>query len=345
MARIWTCGFEEGSLDVFNGGTYNSPVIGTTNPRSGSRCFDCSTGGFGRWGTIVVPVLSELYIRVAVRSASVFPGPSYLDFTRFLSLHDSGNGLQLVFRFNEVGLLQVLRASTLLATASSKPVTPNKWYCIEVRALIDNTNGIVQCKVDGTQVIDYSGDTQATSNANVQSIKVGQLSGDVNATRFLFDDTAINDTTGSVQNSWPGDGAVLFLAPNGNGNYSQLTGSDGNQVDNYALVDEVPPSTDDYVQSETVDQRDTYALADLPGDYDTPVLVQAVAYAAMAAAGEGNIKLTVRSGTTDSDDAADQSLGTSYAYYYGDVKYVDPADNGAWTPARVNALEAGVIVR
>jgi len=40
------------------------------------------------------------------------------------------------------------------------------------------------------------------------------------------------------------------------------------------------------------------------------------------------------------------AIGTPvYATHAGTVRYRDPADSAAWTPAKVNALESGVVVK
>jgi hypothetical protein len=51
---------------------------------------------------------------------------------------------------------------------------------------------------------------------------------------WYFDDLAINDSNGSFQNSWPGDGAVIRLKPNAAGDASDWT-------NDYTAVDEVTP--------------------------------------------------------------------------------------------------------
>jgi hypothetical protein len=165
------------------------------------------------------------------------------------------------------------------------------------------------------------------------------------ASYSAFDDLAINDTTGAVQNASPGWGGVVMLSPmTGASAHSQLVGSDGNSVDNYALVDEIPPATADYVESGTPDEIDSYVLSNVPAAYDTVVLVQPIVYAALEGAGAGDIRLGILSDATEVYDAADKPLGTSYAFIQGDPIYADPDGPTAWTVAAANLLELCVKV-
>src|SRR5437764_673985 len=58
--------------------------------------------------------------------------------------------------------------------------------------------------------------------------------------RAYLDDLYVCDATGTTNNTFLGDVRVHTLVPSGNGTDSGLTGSDGNQVNNYQLVNTVP---------------------------------------------------------------------------------------------------------
>lgn len=55
------------------------------------------------------------------------------------------------------------------------------------------------------------------------------------AATVYYDDIAINNVSGSFQNSWPGDGGVVALTPNAAGDSNCTTG-------NYTMVGEIPIS-------------------------------------------------------------------------------------------------------
>ena len=107
----------------------------------------------------------------------------------------------------------------------------------------------------------------ATANATMNGIVLGtRVNFDNTQTQMRFDDVYLVDTS-APNGDFLGDVRVAYLAPNGNGASSQFVGSDLNSVDNYLLVDEVPANDDtDYVQSDVLNNIDTYALADLPAN-------------------------------------------------------------------------------
>jgi hypothetical protein len=351
MARLFTCGWETGLAEEIgaametNATTATGSVVSATpTPRSGAYCYrlymnDRNDRSAHKRITFASS-LSEHYGRFACALADGSGD------TSFFRINDSAGGAQITLRWTSVdGLVKMYVGATLTATSSTPVTAGGDWHVYTYRYVASNTTGVFTLEVDGDSAIDYSGDTQATANANAGSVDLLMANNiDVGSNNAYlgysaFDDVAFNDTTGTVQNGHCGDGAVLLLKPSGNGNSSQLVGSDGNSVDNYALVDDVPASATDYVASSIVGNLDSYACGDIPDPYNAVTLVQPIAYAALAAAGEGDIRTGVRSGGTDYPDAADRPLTTTYQFIRGDVLYVDPADSGAWTTTKVNALE------
>ncbi|MGQ9677110.1 MAG: hypothetical protein ACUVX1_15725 [Chloroflexota bacterium] len=284
---------------------------------------------------------SEIFLRVGTYIILRYTDGkcnSFIDFkdsagTVIANLSHTGDGYWQFLRGTNLG--------TVLAISEIMPMALSTWYVVEARFKPLNSGGVFQLKVNGQMVIDYTGDT-TNGLENVKTVNIGSTYNGSYIMELRIDDIGINDTNGAQQNSWLGDGAVLALMPSGAGSTTELTPSAG---DNYACVDERPPSTADYVASSTVDAEDTYALADLPSIYTGVRLVQPMAYAALAAAGSGAWRGVLRSGGTNYADAADKILSTSYAIVRGDVYYTDPADSNPLTPTKVNAFEAGVRVR
>jgi hypothetical protein len=157
-----------------------------------------------------------------------------------------------------------------------------------------------------------------------------------------YDDIYITDSGGIINNGYLGDIRVYARFPDGNGNYSQLLGSDGNSVDNYLLVDENPdPNTSDYVGSGTPGQIDTYTMADIPSGIIKAVVQRS--YMAKSDAGARTARNVVRIASMDYT-SSDFSLNTSYAQQatFWDAS---PASTVAWTSSEVNSAEFGVEVR
>jgi hypothetical protein len=151
----------------------------------------------------------------------------------------------------------------------------------------------------------------------------------------------MNDTSGAVDNSWCGDGRVVAMFPSGNGDASQLTGSDGNSTDNYALVDEVPSNNDtDYVEGSVVNERDLYQLSNVSLPVGTTVRRVLVESRSKDTVAEGGlIALEVKTGGTEYV-SADMALASSYAPVRAEW-ILNPNTGVAWTQADLDALQVG----
>jgi hypothetical protein len=335
MARIWMSGFEAGSRDVFDSGT---AVIATTKARTGSYAGYVKETYFQQG---IMP-RSELYIRLGLymtggstRAATVNWG--------FLQALDSGGNAHLTFAVNRISqMLQVIRGtSTGTLLGSGSVVAANTWYCYEVRVVIDDVYGVVQVKRDGTLDIDLVGteeaplDTRNAGNGDIGTIRFG--SHDVTNGLFGYlDDIAINDTTGTINNSWPGRGGIYPMIPSGAGTLTQFTPDSGG---NYARVSDVPPDDDtSYVESAVLDTSDLYTTAGVTPTDGTVSAVQWLARARLTDSGAGNLRRLVRhDGVNYAGD--DQGLDTSYRYVSEIME--EAPDETEWTLSKVNALEIG----
>jgi len=354
MARLLTCGWETGDLNEagvtsINAGTI-ALVTSSPSPRTGTYCLKCSLPS--TWSGDCAKKIFNLGAALTTICGRFawYPYHSPPESSLYvMRLLDSAGTPQcgLAVTAPSTYTLVAYRGSTsnVLATAS-RAALPTQWNIVQFKVTISDAAGRFEVWLNDVKVIDFTGDTENTSNTNVSFVELGLIrivnSSGSNITYYAFDDIALNDTTGAYENDVPDDAAVLLLTPNGVGTTTQLTPSAG---DNYACVDEIPPSTSDYVESDTADQQDTYVMQDLSAQYNQIALVQPIFYAGLAASGTGALRGVVRSGGTDYADTADKPLSTTAAFVRGDVHYVDPADNATWTPAKVNALEVGPRVK
>lgn len=331
MARIFMAGFETGSTAqapyVVNNGVAASTVQARTGTYSllvaaESQYIDYSLGSGA----------DELYMRIGT-----FPyGGSNV--RQLFALKNADDDVHLTFSWNSSGNIEVRRGTysgTLLATGTAT-LNASTWYCVEVYALIADSDGAVQVKVDGVSDIDYSGDTLNSGSEVVTKLRIG-TGGFNNCARQYVDDLAVNDTTGSINNSWVGRGGIYGLVPSGAGTHTDFTPSTG---DNYAAVDEVPPDDDtSYVESSTAAHVDTYAITNLTPTSGTVLAVQWVARAKLAEAGSGNFQRVLRHDSTDYN-GGDLAADTSYAYF--SEIFQQAPDSTDWDITKVNALEAGM---
>lgn len=340
MTRLLMCGFEQGSLGVFDStsaGTIHQ--ISAVQKRSGvySYKYQCSNAApsYGRWTLPSSP--SEVYMKVGLYIVSKSATDSR---NAFLTLRDSAGTENLSFRIKGTGEVQVLRGSqsggTLIATGTTV-LAVSAWYLISIRALIADVGGRVEVRIeDGASEIDFTGDTKATANANVHFLSVG---GDwitaVNCMVAHIDDVALNDIAGAVNNSWPSQAGIYGIVPMGVGNYAEWAPSAGA---NWDCVNEVPPSDLDYVSDSVSGQKDSYAMGNTPGLGSMP----AVCYWARAKkdlAGDLDLKRLFRIAGFDYSSAA-LPLPTVVAYVK-EILENSPATGVPFTSAEIDAMEVG----
>lgn len=289
--------------------------------------------------TRAITASAQVFTGIRLRPATIASGRAIL-----IVLGDSRATTHLTLQLNASGQLELRRgntAGTVVATGTT--VLPAAaWTYIEMRATVADSGGICQVRINGatTNEIDFTGDTKnAGTSTNIDGITAGDGSG-----QFSLTDWYICDALGSAPtNSWLGDTVVRSLAPSGNGDLSQLTGSDGNSVSNYQQVDELPPSSGDYNGSATSGNEDTYAVADLPSTSATIYGVQLAAQMAKSDAGAATAKPILRLSGTDYNIGGPRTLSTSYAEYL-DLYPTSPATSTSWTATEVNGAQIGMQV-
>ena len=319
-------------------------VTGATIGASAGRR---STGGAQFSGaaqsmTKSIAATATFYIGFALYITSSSTG-GYL-----IYLGDSGSDQCGLFLGSD-GTLSFRRGTTNLTT-SSNALSTGAWNYIEFLVTINNTTGVYEVRVNGSAtgwIANTTGaNTRSTANNSANTILMnarpaapsGGFAGSI-----VIDDFYYCDSAGSVNNSFLGDVRIDCYMPDGNGNSSQLVGSDSNSTDNYLLVDESAPNGDtDYVQSSTVNNKDTYTFADMSHTPTSIFATQLNMSAKKDDSGTRSICAVCRSGGTDYDGDT-QALGTSYVDYR-QIREVDPATSAAWTRTNLNSAEFGVKV-
>lgn len=232
---------------------------------------------------------------------------------------------------------------TVLVTSANNVLTPGVFAYVELLVTLSDTVGVVTVKVDGIQVGTFNGDTKnGGTNTLLESFGFFASSGP-SGTFFYVDDFYLCNAAGAVNNTFRGDSSVLTRFPDGNGNYSQGVGSDGNSVDNYLLVDEQPPNTTDYVAFAATGDKDSYTFQDVPAG--TVFGVQQAMYAAKSDAGARTMRNIQRIAGVDFN-GVDHALGVTPAYAAKlDMIQVSPATGVFWTTSEVNGAEFGTEAR
>jgi len=320
-------------------GVYQAPmVVGTATPRVPGGSYLYNTGAAANTIQQAFTATAEIFYGFGLR---LMAGVTSWNTSIF---SDAAVTCHLVLQRSAAGFLELRRGTTtgtILATGTTA-ISDDVWHYIEIRATVADSGGICQVHLDGnaTPEIDFTGDTRnAGTSVNIDAVRQSVRNA---STVFLTDVYILNTTGAAPLNTWLGDVAVRTLSPSGNGTTSQFVGSDADSTDNYALVDELPVSTSDWVGSATVGHKDTYAIADLPAGVQTVYGLAWNANVAKTDAGDISAAPVIRSGATD---YVGSTFAPSTSYVTRQVIYAtDPATSAAWTPAGVNAIEAGVQV-
>ena len=235
---------------------------------------------------------------------------------------------------------------TGIATADidwTTSITIGTWYYLEVELEHGATS-------DGTVTWWKDGGLLDTTSTHDYSIALDSTvlfggSGTNDVDDMYIDDLVVGDSNGTENTTAVGPVEVTVQLPDGNGNTSGLTGSDGNSTDNHLLVDNnaaAPPATTEYVGSGTEGDKDTYTMGDLSAT-PTVVAVAVSLYAAKTDTGTKYMRPVVRSGTTDYVGTS-VALGETYALVE-EVWDQDPDTSATWLYGGVNSMQVGQEVR
>lgn len=327
MARIFTEGFELGFTHLFDD---YAGVITRESGRNGGYALGVAADRNDGYCDVNVGDISEVYIRFATDPTQ----PQHLSRVKIFDADDLEIA-KLTWREGEQVKAYV---NDVLVGTGTTIMHAARWYLIEIRYKYADSGGIFQVRVEGEDdplEIDWSGDTKPGT---------ASFLGKVSFPGGVYDDIAINDTTSGVDNGWPGDGNIVALRPNDNGDSSQFTGKDGNSTDNYLQVDETSYDSDtSYVESDTSSNIDLYQLSDLElktGDTIQRVWVAAVARETSADSDSFELGLKPDGGSASWDSHV---LTENYEHYISTI-YLTKPGGGSWTEADVNDLQAGVKV-
>lgn len=327
--RIWSDGAELG--DVLFWDTPSSFTAVTAQKRSGSYSY--LANGTAKKN---VTAAAEYYFRFAWRSAA------FATTTLVAFLKGSTQIGALMFN-NSTGRFDYRVGTSGTAASGTFVFSLNTWYLIECHLKIDDSpNGVFQLKIEGNTPldIDFAGDTKPGADTTMDNITFTRLS-----TNDWFDDLACNNAAGG----WCGDGHIIYMPAAADvGGAIQLTGQDGNQVDNYDNVNNIPYSAATYNESAVADERDLYTLGtgyDGTGRLIKAIWVEARAEDTVSAGGKCALGIKTADVGATERYCSDISLVTSYTRIVGDRHDVNPEDSGTWEEADIDGIAVGFKVR
>ena len=187
-----------------------------------------------------------------------------------------------------------------------------------------------------------SGDTQGASTGDITRVQLRSMNvSSSNRVDVWLDDIVIADNLGGVNDDFPGDLRISTLVPVAD--TAQQDWSPNSGSNNFSRVAEIPPDDDtSWVASATPGDRDLYAMAQLGM---TPLAIKGMQQTVLARkddAGDRALSLILKSGAEVAVGPA-TILGSSYSFIET-MHEQDPATNEPWTPAAVDAVQAGIEV-
>lgn len=136
----------------------------------------------------------------------------------------------------------------LVQGTASNYFDKNTWTSVEWHLKMSAAGGIFEMRVNGGPIQSFSGDVRGSlGQVDIAAVWFVQRTTN-NGTANSVDDIVINDTTGSTNNSFPGQVYVMMFQPGRDGTVvsPQLTSERGSQTQNWSSVRNAPVAAPGY---------------------------------------------------------------------------------------------------
>jgi hypothetical protein len=182
--------------------------------------------------------------------------------------------------------------------SASSALDLNTWYRIELKV---DTTTLATTALEGlVNGVSFASGTVNLANAQ-SSIQFGVISTSV-TTDLYFDDIAINDSSGSFQNSWPGEGSIVHLRPSATGDNSDWTG------DNTDIDEVTPDDTTTKISSNTTSQIEDVNIDATPSAMDSNAIINVVSvgcrFNGAGASANATFAVRVKASTNDTVESS-----------------------------------------
>jgi hypothetical protein len=267
MARLWSSGAELNS----NGNGVENDIAGTTaisstTKRSGDfshRINISNSSGFFQLQFLSANTLGHHYIRIYIR---IVDGLSAL--IAILQLFSTGAAGRGSIRLASDNTLELWDMDSKIGNSSSA-LSLDTWYMVELEIDASPASGsrVLKARLDG---IEFASATNLLSSdvTSYAMVRWGIGTTESGTADIFIDDIAINDSSGSFQNSYPGEGEIIHLKPNaaGDNNAWVKNGGGAGDTNNFNQVDEVAPDdgTSNLETPSVLDAVDDYNLDATP---------------------------------------------------------------------------------
>lgn len=330
MTRILTCGFESRSYGEM---TYQNHAFSTTIKRSpGGAAYQGTTAGYYA-GYLHPTALPEMYLRYAVYATGATVNTQ-------LRVRSETNADVMAFNYaiNQPIQVYLYGTSWSLLGATSVNVPNATWQLIEMHIRFHPTAGIIEIKQDGVMTFFYRGGT------SLQGVPCRLIQWENAANSFAYvDDIAINDTSGTEDNSWPGDGYTVLVPVVAQGDAADWNGSDGDKTDNFLLVDDVPADAEtSYIFAGAPGAKDLYVPGAFALTEDAIQRVWVAGHVRKLFTFSQGVEFGIKQDGIEPWSAAQLLPTASYAVLRSTFWTTNPVTNAAWTEDDLNELQVGI---
>lgn len=329
FAPIFGTGFEPGHVDVIPAidRSTSGIAVSTAHPKTGTYgLFLDAIPDYAIWARVPVDSVS------LETSAWLYAEANCNTWSSIQYVLTDGKVIE-IRRMHTDNLWHAYVDGTLVADGTIVTAESEN-HNIAFSVVIGDTGGI-RTWVDGLADIVYDGDTKPSAATNIAYVYLYHYARTAGGFwgRAYWDDLVIGSGSDLLQAP---DCRFELLVPNSDveSDWTPSTGSD-----NYALVDEAPPSDADYVSTETDGDRDLYGVSDWDGTSKTPLFLVQWLRAKKEASTTDKMTQILKSGAVESE-TADLTLSTSFAYLQR-ILAIDPATSAPWDETGINAISIG----
>jgi len=356
MARLFHSGFEQDSSIAWTYNTSQPFLIQAAAARTGSfglRIQSMTSGTPMGYGLRVHLITGSQYFARVYFRPQTLPSGSNTIFSINLS-NPASSGPRLTLESN--GTLILRNASHTQVGSPSVALSTGTWYMIELMADRTHASGSNQlaARLNGVVFASTSTDTTTTSLGEVAV--GGNLNSEAQTTGvWWFDDLSVNDSTTSIDNTYPGEGRIIDLRPNAAGDanaFPTAVGGTAGQANNYTRVNKVAPSPSVYNQATAANQEDLFNVDASGLGLVSIVSVAVGTYFATAGADattavvpellktSGGTIMQGRSFKPNSTNFTWNGNNGTFTLVYPILTNVDP-DGNPWTPATLDTMQIG----
>jgi hypothetical protein len=224
-------------------------------------------------------------------------------------------------------------------TSPSGTYALNSWYYLQMQFTL-GTDQNCSFRVDDREWFNgnYTGTISSLSFAGISPSAHASFSAEA-----FFDDFYVLDSTGTANTGYLGDVIAKIYVPTAD-TTTESDGSDGNQTDNYLLVDEGRNiSTADYITTTGSDIEDTFEFQDVSSQEVIRGL-KISTYANKDSGGAIDIYGRYDTGTlaADVDPGGTKGIMQQTSSFHDFIIEKDPDTSALWLPSGVNGTSFGI---